>query len=376
MSYRLVGAAATDVGNLREVNQDRGFISKNLFAVADGMGGHLGGEVASTLTIEHFETASTDFEPGLLQELASDANKQVYEKSADRDLMGMGTTLVAIGLHSDGRVEMINVGDSRGYWLRQGSMAQVTRDHSFVGDLLEHNEITEQEALVHPKRNIITRALGIGAQLQIDTFALNVSVGDRFLLCSDGLTDEVSETEVKRVLMEAETPAEACQVLVTSALANGGKDNVTVLVVDVVEASSDEDEVVPATVGSIDGLNQASVDGGEFAPEPVVVDEPPAPPEIDELDAELTQSILSADAAARGRIRWMGVGAVIVGALIAWLVIDRFLSDESDEPEVVIDESESGALFGGEVTLAPTDDQDEDSEEDEVSPDDESSDNE
>lgn len=374
MSYRLVGAVATDVGNLRDVNQDRGFISKNLFAVADGMGGHLGGEVAATLTIEHFETAAVDFEPGILQQLASDANKQVYEKSAERDLMGMGTTLVAIGLHNGGRVEMINIGDSRGYWLRQGSMAQVTRDHSFVGDLLEHNEITEQEALVHPKRNIITRALGIGAQLQIDTFALNVSLGDRFLLCSDGLTDEVSETEVKRVLMEAESPAVACQTLVTTALANGGKDNVTVLVIDVVEDSDDNrEDNVPATVGSADGLNRASIQGGEFSPEPIVVDHPPVPTEPDESETELTELILTADAEARGRIRWMGVGAVIVAAIVAWLVIDRFVNDQStDDAEVVVEENESGALFGGEVTLAPSDNEDEEEE----TSDDESSDDE
>ncbi len=368
MSYRLVGAVATDVGNLRDINQDRGFISKNLFAVADGMGGHLGGEVASTITIEHFEAAADEFEPGLLQQLANEANSRVYIKSADKDLMGMGTTLVAIGLHKGGRVEMINVGDSRGYWLRQGSMAQVTRDHSYVGDLLEHNEITEQEALVHPKRNIITRALGIGAKVQIDTFALNVSAGDRFLLCSDGLTDEVTETEIKDILVGAESPAVAAQTLVALALANGGKDNVTVLVVDVLESEEDNttsDSIVPATVGSVDGLTQASVDGGEFEEKPVMPEEPTEPTEVVQSDPSDLDSVATGDAQARGRIRWITIGLVLLGAVVAWLVVDRFFNDQPEEDTVVVtDIEDSGALFGGEVTFAP---------EDEVSPDDESS---
>ena len=156
---RLEGRLATHVGNVREINQDRGLAKVNLFAVADGMGGHRGGEVAAALTISVLESAAEELAPGDMSRLAQEANELVYERSEEDELLGMGTTLVAIGLHNNQSIEVINIGDSRCYWLRDGYLAQVTRDHSFVEDLLEHNEISAQEAINHPKRNIITRAL-------------------------------------------------------------------------------------------------------------------------------------------------------------------------------------------------------------------------
>jgi len=231
----LNGAMATHVGNVREVNQDRGFIGKNTFAVADGMGGHRGGEVASMLTISKFDSADDLLSPGQLEEIAQDANALVFGRSIEDDLQGMGTTLVAIAIHDDQGVSVINIGDSRAYWLRDGYLAQVTRDHSFVSDLVEQKEITEEEALNHPKRNIITRALGIASEIEVDSFPLNVEVGDRFLLCSDGLTDEVLETEIVETLMESKDIQLAADKLVEAALINGGKDNITVLVVEVLD---------------------------------------------------------------------------------------------------------------------------------------------
>lgn len=244
-----VGAVASDVGNVREVNQDRGFMGPNTFVVADGMGGHRGGEVAAILAVSKFEEAPPLLKEGDLKKLAHEANALVYERAFEDDLRGMGTTLVAIALQDGQSVSVINIGDSRAYWLRDGYLAQVTRDHSFVGDLLNSNEITEEQALSHPKRNIITRALGISEEVEVDEFSLNVEVGDRFILCSDGLTDEVTESQMCEILVSEPDPKVVVKTLVQMALDNGGKDNVTVAVVDVVASDdaelSDSDDLEP-----------------------------------------------------------------------------------------------------------------------------------
>jgi len=243
----LVGAVASHVGNVREVNQDRGFVSANTYAVADGMGGHRGGEVAAMLTVSKFESAGTLLSQGDLESIATDANELVFSRSTEDSLQGMGTTLVALAIHDDQAVSIINIGDSRAYWLRDGYLAQVTRDHSFVSDLVDQNEITEEEALNHPKRNIITRALGIAPNIEIDNYPLNVEINDRFLLCSDGLTDEVSESDIVEVLSEYKSPEETAEKLVAMALENGGKDNVTTVIVDVIDATDPDETETKST---------------------------------------------------------------------------------------------------------------------------------
>ncbi len=239
---RLQGYVVTDVGNAREANQDSGFAGERVIIVADGMGGHLGGDVASSLVVSKFKDIEETVTPQEFVDIAVEANKAVHSASMEDELAGMGTTLVAMTLHDDATVSVVNIGDSRAYWLRGNYLAQVTNDHSFVQELIDCNQITPEEALVHPKRNILTRAVGIGPDVEVDRFPLSVEPGDRFLLCSDGLFNEISETEIARLLVETKDPQEAAQVLVDAVLETEARDNVTAAVIDVI-ATDDDDEI-------------------------------------------------------------------------------------------------------------------------------------
>ena len=240
---RLLGATGSHVGNVREANQDRAFFRGMVAALADGMGGHQGGERAAELAIGEFESA-----PGRLSEtdlvaLVIAANRQVHGHAADHGLAGMGTTLVALTLHEDNTITVANVGDSRAYWFRDDYMAQITEDHSFVEDLVRQGRLSAADAATHPQRNILTRAVGIGAEVEVDRFPVDEpAVGDRFLLCSDGLFNELSETEIIEILNESAEPTQAAARLVEATLQTPCRDNVTVAVVDLVE---DDDPRLP-----------------------------------------------------------------------------------------------------------------------------------
>ncbi len=253
---KLLGATASDVGNVREANQDRVYFRGLVAALADGMGGHQGGERAAELAIGEFEEASKELTEHDLVEVVLRANRQVHGHAADNGLPGMGTTLVALTLHDDETITVANVGDSRAYWLRGDYMGQVTEDHSFVEDLVRQGRLTPEEAATHPQRNILTRAVGIGAEVEVDRFPIpEPAVGDRFLLCSDGLFNELSEEEILEILLEAGDPAETANALVESALQTPCRDNVTVAVVDIVadddprlDAVDDDEELLEAKV--------------------------------------------------------------------------------------------------------------------------------
>ncbi|MEM7338222.1 MAG: PP2C family serine/threonine-protein phosphatase [Actinomycetota bacterium] len=235
MMMQLSGATASHVGNVRESNQDRAHFGGYVAAVADGMGGHQGGEMAATIAISEFSTVADPLVPGGLVEIVEDANRAVFERAADPELRGMGTTLVALTLRpSEEKVSVVNVGDSRAYHLRGDQFKQLTLDHSLVEDLVRGGRLTPDQAANHPQRNILTRALGIASVVEVDRFLLNTQVGDRFLLCSDGLFNEVSHEEIIRLLKEYEHPGEAANALVEAALEGPARDNVTVAVVDVV----------------------------------------------------------------------------------------------------------------------------------------------
>ena len=254
-------AAATDTGYLRVTNQDVALATNDLAAVADGMGGHLGGEVAARIAVEQLLEAyrrdrTTD---GLLAAVAA-ANSAVYARSkSDRNLRGMGTTLTAaafIGDEPDGqlRVALVNVGDSRAYLVdwRERRVHKLTEDHSVVEEMVRSGELTPEEAAVHPHRHILTRALGIEPSIEPDCWELDLEPGSRLLLCSDGLTNELGEQDIAKVLLDEADAEKAASELVRLALHRGGIDNVTVVVLDVLAgetpAVSDDVVVIPVAL--------------------------------------------------------------------------------------------------------------------------------
>jgi len=223
--------AATDIGQVREGNEDSYLVVEPLYAVADGMGGHRGGEVASSLALE---TVQGMFErrEGSLAEQVAEANRAVFDRSQnDRKVSGMGTTLTAAQVDGN-RVHLVHVGDSRAYLLRGGELTQVTEDHTLVHRMVMEGEISEEEAETHPHRSILTRALGVDQNIQVDEGDLEVAPGDRLLLCTDGLTGMVPEGQIREILLESRDPQEAVDKLVKVANRAGGIDNITALILD------------------------------------------------------------------------------------------------------------------------------------------------
>jgi serine/threonine protein phosphatase PrpC len=236
---RFAWGAATDTGRVRQANEDSLLVVDGLFAVADGMGGHKAGEVASRLAIETLQDAFTAAGTDVLVGAVQEANRALVERSADdAELTGMGTTLCALALvDAEGRdaIAVVNVGDSRLYLLSDGELTQVTEDHSLVATLERQGRITRAEAAVHPQRNILTRALGIDANVMVDSWEILPMVGDRYLICSDGLFNEVDDNRLAATLRRLADPDEAARELVRLANEAGGRDNVTCVIVDVVD---------------------------------------------------------------------------------------------------------------------------------------------
>ena len=275
----LRGGGATDVGRVRQINEDRLLIRDDLglYAVADGVGGHQAGEVASQTSVETLEQSfrepSTDGLVGAIK-AANDAVWRLAQSAAEK--RGMGTTLTAVALvQEDGEdhLAIANVGDSRAYLFQRGDLVQVSEDHSLVGELEREGQLTREEALVHPQRSIITRALGMDPELEVDTWQLLPYAGDRLLLCSDGLTNEVPDDRIAATLRRIGDAQEAAADLVRQARANGGNDNITVVVVDIVDdddraerssaALADEPAPPPRTGGGGGGTPSAGPLGAE-----------------------------------------------------------------------------------------------------------------
>ena len=237
----LRSGAATDVGRVRQSNEDRYLVRDDiaLFAVADGVGGHQAGEVASQTSVETLEEAFDEPTTEGLVAAVKEANQAVWHLAQSaREKRGMGTTLTAVALVEDDGEEHLaiaNVGDSRAYLFQQGELTQLTEDHSLVEELYRDGQITREEAEVHPQRSIITRALGMEPDIEVDSWQLLPYRGDRILLCSDGLTNEVSHDRIESTMRRMRDPNEAAQDLVRQARANGGNDNITVVVIDVVD---------------------------------------------------------------------------------------------------------------------------------------------
>lgn len=231
----------THVGLVRENNEDALLVREpSLFAVADGMGGYAAGEIASRSTIKAFEAAthSLRYEQEeqnirkVMLEAFDKANTHVYKMAVSNEsYSGMGTTMTALYLPGDGHGYCCHVGDSRLYLFRNDKLEQLTHDHTLVADLKEQGKITDEEAFVHPQRNILLQALGVEETVNADFFSFRLQEGDRLLLCSDGLSDMLRAAEISRIIGCA-GPEQAADKLLEQSLDNGGRDNVSLILID------------------------------------------------------------------------------------------------------------------------------------------------
>ena len=231
----------THVGLVRENNEDALLVREPyLFAVADGMGGYAAGEIASRSTIKAFEAAtySLRHEMGeqdikkIMLEAFAKANTHVFKMAVSNEqYTGMGTTMTALYLADAANAYCCHVGDSRLYLYRDGALKQLTHDQTFVADLQEKGEITEEEAFVHPQRNILLQALGVEESVEADFFHFRLQAGDRLLLCSDGLSDMLRKQEIAQLVGVTDL-VQAADALLEQSLDNGGRDNVSLILLD------------------------------------------------------------------------------------------------------------------------------------------------
>lgn len=224
----------TDIGCIREHNEDSLVVAPPLYAVADGMGGHAAGEVASEIAVNVLAQEAPRHADGeALARAVEIANVTVISAAADgMGRAGMGTTMTAAMIEGE-RLVIAHVGDSRAYLLHDGRLQQITRDHSLVADLVASGQITEEEARIHPQRSVITRALGSDPHMHADIYELNVEAGDRLLLCSDGLSGMLLDSEIESTMRRIRDPQRCASHLVNDAITAGGHDNITVVVAEI-----------------------------------------------------------------------------------------------------------------------------------------------
>ncbi|MDW4573203.1 protein phosphatase 2C domain-containing protein [Microbacterium sp. M3] len=230
-------AAVTDTGRRREVNQDAMFAAYPLFVVADGMGGHVGGEIASASAIERLRAVAEGgpVNPKTIEKALARAVKDIASHPDATD-DGTGTTVTGVFLDTTGHTAhwvTLNIGDSRVYLVRDGAIVQITTDHSVVQELVAAGRLSPEEAENHPYGNVITRAVGPSEGVTPDYVRLDVLEGDRFVICSDGLTKELTDYGIRHFLDENADPADAVTAMLDAALENGGRDNITIIVLDV-----------------------------------------------------------------------------------------------------------------------------------------------
>jgi PPM family protein phosphatase len=227
-------AGRTEKGPVRENNEDAIVASGCLGLVADGMGGHPSGEVASSVVAGVIRAAFTGHSADELTAAIRAANWAIWDRAAAHpELEGMGTTVCALGLLEDGRLAVAHVGDSRAYLCRGGKLTQLTRDHSVTAELVERGELKDEEAPRHPHFGILTRALGMAPEIDIDATTLDVDAGDRLVLCSDGLFTELSVNEIAGIVTREMDLPSVADDLVGAAVDHGGRDNVSVVVAEI-----------------------------------------------------------------------------------------------------------------------------------------------
>ncbi|HEY5076834.1 MAG TPA: Stp1/IreP family PP2C-type Ser/Thr phosphatase, partial [Acidimicrobiia bacterium] len=338
---KLAAASATDQGLVRSNNEDAFLIDdqRALFAVADGMGGHRGGEVASHTAIEALRAAIANGTP--LHDAITRANTAVLTRAAgDDELTGMGTTMTAV-IAVGGRQLLIgHVGDSRAYLLHEGTLRRATDDHSLVEELVRDGRLTPEQAEAHPQRAIVTRALGVDDDVDVDLYTLEVEVGDRVVLCSDGLTTMVRERDIERLARTETEPQRLAEALVDAANAAGGEDNVTIVVIDVLE-------IDPATV--FDPSPPLAHESPALSRSAVVA--PPDPPEPPTPRAARLEG--SRRRAVRSVILVLLPLLVIVGiatAALGWYARSSYFVGASGN-EVVIYKGVPGGVLGWNPTV-------------------------
>ncbi len=253
---RLAVGARTDIGRNRRRNEDSMLVREPLFAVADGMGGHRGGNVASQMSVQTLERASLGHradgeEAGAaaVLEAIQEANRAVLERgNAESDLQGMGTTMTALLVEGE-RGHILHVGDSRAYRMRDGALQQLTEDHTLVQEWVRQGRLTKEAAERHPQRSMVTRALGVEEDLNVDDVIVDLEPGDRFVICSDGLSGMLDDDTIAEALSDSPAPQEAADRLVDMANEAGGDDNITVIVVEVLADERDARPGAAATTG-------------------------------------------------------------------------------------------------------------------------------
>ena len=346
MTLSLRFAARSHAGLLRTMNEDSVYAGPRLLAVADGMGGHAAGEVASAVAIASIAPLDEDV-PGAdllaaLQEGARAANAHLRDLvSGDGGLQGMGTTLVAL-LFSGGRVGLLHVGDSRCYLLRDGDLSQITHDHTLVQALVDEGRISEADASTHPQRSVITRVLDGRDDVEFDLSVREARAGDRYLVCSDGLTGPVASLESLREALLIEDPQASVDRLVQLALRGGGPDNVTAIVADVV------DEDLPAMEPVVAG---AAAEAPQEAP-PGIADSPASRARVAEGRDHEPPARAPAHAAPRRtgrRTALVALAALVVliaGAGAGWAYVRSQYFVGFDHDRVAVFRGVSGSVAG------------------------------
>jgi PPM family protein phosphatase len=325
--------SATHAGRVRSLNEDSLLVGVELFAVADGMGGHQGGEVASGLAVEALGETVNAASLSSLKEGVRVANRAIFERAgSDPGLHGMGTTLCAIRLIDtpEGQfVGWVNVGDSRIYLFRDGALTQLSVDHSLVEDLVRDGQLTPEEAAVHPQRNIVTRALGVDLDVDVDGDLVIPRKADRFLLCSDGLFNEVDENRIAGALRRLSDPDEAAAELVRLANEHGGRDNITVVLVEVVDDGGAAEAASAALAGAA-GTVDSHAEPTTAPANPSVADDPQvlpgarsSLPEVDADDLRHDGDDLYEDleGAQTRRVTWRVVAFVVVLVLVLTAIV-------------------------------------------------------
>ena len=351
MSLGLRFGARSDVGLLRSGNEDAMYAGPRLLAVADGMGGHAAGEVASRVAIETVAPLDDDL-PGsdlitALRDAVETANAYLRDMvAADSALEGMGTTLTAL-LSAGQRLGLVHVGDSRAYLLRGEQLHQITHDHTLVQSLVDEGRITPEEATTHPQRSWITRALDGRGEIELDLSVREAHAGDRYLLCTDGLSGVVSEETMLEALSEGD-PQEACDRLVELALRAGGPDNITCIVADVVDDAADNSPIVGGAAAE-DGVPSAAA--GTPAARAAAVRPKPAEEPATDTDAE-SDDDAETGSDHRGRRRFIALAVVLLlvvggGIVATWITLrHQYYVGITDSQTVGVYRGVSGSFAG------------------------------
>ncbi|MGY1708925.1 PP2C family protein-serine/threonine phosphatase [Geodermatophilus sp. SYSU D00758] len=357
MSLSLRYAARSDRGLVRGNNQDSVYAGPRLLAVADGMGGHAAGDVASKVVIAALEHLDDDAPSGdmlqALREAVFDGSEHLREVIRESpQLEGMGTTLTAV-LFAGGRLALCHVGDSRAYLLRDGVLTQITHDDTFVQTLIDDGRITPEEANHHPQRSLLLRALN-GQDVDPDLSMREARAGDRYLLCSDGLSGVVSEETLAEALTDPDPQATADR-LVELALRSGGPDNITVIVADVVEDGAGPAPVDPVVDGAAgDNAGQRAVDPSSAAGRAALAGPPPPPP------APAPPAASAPPPQRRRRLLWGLAGLLLVAAAAAgawlWLLSNWFVGveDVADGERVTVYRGLDTSLLGLDLNRVAT----------------------